>query len=42
MKDFAILVANIRIERGYEEGNNVSLKYATELLECVDYFSGID
>lgn len=36
------LVANIRIEKGYEEGNNVSLKYTTELLECVDYFSGID
>lgn len=40
--DERFLVANIRIEKGYEEGNNVSLKYTTELLECVDYFSGID
>lgn len=38
----SFLVANIRIERGYEEGNEISLKYTTELLECVDYFSGID
>lgn len=36
------LVANIRIEKGYEEGSDVSLKYTTELLECVDYFLGID
>ena len=36
------LVANIRIEKGYEEGDDISLKYTTELLECVDYFLGID
>ncbi len=36
------VVANIKIEKGYEEENNVALKYTTELLESVDYFSGID
>ncbi len=36
------LVANLRIEKGYEDGNEVSLKYTTELLESVDYFLGID
>jgi len=36
------VVANIKIEKGYEEKTNVALKYTTELLECVDYFSGID
>lgn len=36
------LVANIKIEKGYEEENNAALKHTTELLECVEYFSGID
>lgn len=36
------VVTNIKIEKGYEENNNEALKYTTELLESIDYFSSID
>lgn len=36
------VVANIKIDNGCEDKSKVSLRFTTELLESVDYFSGID